>query len=903
MTQKLSYEELEQMVKALEKEVAQLKLIEEQLNIVIDHSPIPTAMGGSDGSIIAFNEALENLVGYKRSEIKNVTVWAKKLYPDEKYRDFVWKNISQALEGNEQDCTEFIITCNNGSTKVVDFKTSFFQSGLIIQMIDITDRKRAEEALRESEEKYKSIISESPIGISIYDTSGQCVDANDSIARIVGTTKEQVLHQNYNNIESWKESGLVKMAKSAIDDQSTKRHYLNIETTFGKDVKLDCHLVPFSSGGLLLMAADITEQKRVEETLRESEERFRNVYETAPLAFVVWDKNANVTDWNKKAEDIFGWSKEEVVGYNFFDFLIPEKDRPQVEDVVKNLLKGDLLSHSINENLTKEGKIITCEWNNSALHDNDGKIVGAISLGLDITDRKQSEEELKKLASVVKYSNELINLATLDGEMVFLNESGSNMLGIDPDEVERVHIMEVIPDHMQELVQNELLPALMQGNKWEGELQYRHIKTGDLIDVYARTFTIHEHNKKEPLFLANVSMDITGSKIAEKERKKLEAQLHQAQKMESIGTLAGGIAHDFNNILSPIILHSEMALEDISEKSPLRFSLEEIHKASLRAKDLVKQILTFSRQDEQERIPLIIYPVIKEALILLRASLPSTIEIRQNIEAEDSVIFAAPTQMHQILMNLCTNAANAMREKGGILMVSLVNVNLHSDDTDHIIDLEPGQYIKLTVSDNGHGIKPAIMEKIFDPYFTTQENGKGTGLGLSIVHGIVNNHGGHILAFSELGKGTRFDVYLPLLDSTDMKSEMVPTEKLATGNEHVLLVDDEEQIVDILNQILERLGYQVTARTSSIDALEMFRTAPDKFDFVITDMTMPNMTGIKLSQKLLEIRPDIPIIICTGFSEQISEVKAKEIGIRGYIMKPVVKSELAKKVREILDNE
>jgi CheY-like chemotaxis protein len=286
---------------------------------------------------------------------------------------------------------------------------------------------------------------------------------------------------------------------------------------------------------------------------------------------------------------------------------------------------------------------------------------------------------------------------------------------------------------------------------------------------------------------------------------------------------------------------------------------------------------------------------------LLRASLPSTIEIRQNIEVKDSVVLADPTQIHQILMNIGTNAANAMRERGGILKVSLVDVTLHSDDTDHAVDLEPGQYIKLTVSDTGHGIEPAIMDKLFDPYFTTEEKGKGTGLGLSVVHGIVNTHGGHISVYSEPDKGTRFDVYLPLFDLANIKAETVSPEKLAAGNEHILLVDDEKPIVDVVQQMLERLGYQVTVRTSSIEALEAFRASMDKFDLVITDLTMPNMSGDKLAGELMNIRPDIPIILCTGFSEKMSKERAEALGIKGFLMKPILKSDLAKLTREVID--
>ncbi len=647
------------------------------------------------------------------------------------------------------------------------------------------------------------------------------------------------------------------------------------------------------------LSKQITDRNKAEEALQKSESMRRGIFMTAPVGITVV-KDRTFIDANKEFCNIVGYNENELIGNTTRMFYESEEEWLRVGSEMYTSLWDLGFARVETQHLRKDGEIRDIVLRAAPVLPDDAS-AGVVVAIEDITDRKQTEEELQKLASVVKYSSELINLANLDGKMIFLNEAGSKMLGIASDKVEQVHIMEVIPDDLKELVQTELLPTLMDGKTWEGDLQYRNIKTREITDVHAVTFTVKEPNTQKPLFLANVSIDITERKRAEEEKAKLEIQLQQAYKMESIGTLAGGIAHDFNNILSPIILHTELVLEDISEKDHLRLSLEEILRASMRAKDLVKQILTFSRQTEQERIPLIINPVVKEALKLLRSSLPSTIEIRQNIEAKVGVVLADPTQIHQILMNIGTNAANAMRERGGVLEVSLVDVDLHSDDTDHAFDLEPGQYIKLTVSDTGHGIEPAIMDKIFDPYFTTQEKGKGTGLGLSVVHGIVKTHGGHISVYSEPDKGTRFDVYLPLFDLTDIKAETVSPEKLATCDEHILLVDDEKQIVDVVQQMLERLGYQVTVRTSSIEALEVFRASMDKFDLVITDLTMPNMTGDKLAGELMNIRPDIPIILCTGFSERMTKKRAESLGIKGFLMKPIVTSDLAKLIREVID--
>jgi len=370
--------------------------------------------------------------------------------------------------------------------------------------------------------------------------------------------------------------------------------------------------------------------------------------------------------------------------------------------------------------------------------------------------------------------------------------------------------------------------------------------------------------------------------------------------MEVIGTLAGGIAHDFNNILY-VIGNAELAEEDVPEGSLARANLEEAFKAIIRAKDLVQQILTFSRQVEPEGKPLQIHPIVKEALKLLRSSLPTTIEIRQNINTESGAVLADQVQIYQLIMNLCTNAYHSMRDNGGVLEVSLGEVDLDSGAVAHRPDLTSGPYLKLTVSDTGHGMDSVVMERIFEPYFTTKEPGKGTWMGLSVVHGIVTSHGGYIPVDSELGKGTTLDVYLPRMDTPATAPETVSSEPAPRGDERILLVDDEEQVVNMVRQMLERLGYHVTARTSSVEVLEASRAQPEKFDLVITDQTMPNMTGAELTKKLIDIRADVPIILCTGFSEVISEEKAKEIGISEYVMKPVVQSEIGKTIRKMLD--
>jgi PAS domain S-box-containing protein len=532
--------------------------------------------------------------------------------------------------------------------------------------------------------------------------------------------------------------------------------------------------------------------------------------------------------------------------------------------------------------------------------DESGRISGYIHIMSDITDRVRSETALQEarhtLVTILDSIDATIYVADMEThEILFMNRHMKETFSGDFTGQKCWRAFRRKQGACEDCTNAKLLDG--QGNPtgacvWEGHNRV----TGRWYINYDRAIKWIDGRYVR----LQVATDITEIKSLEKERRHTEAQLRQAQKMEAIGTLAGGIAHDFNNILSAILGYSELALDDALHDRASASYIREIIRAGSRARDLVYQILTFSRQTETEAKPIQVQPIVKEALKLLLASLPSTIEIQTDIQTK-AIVEADPIQIHQVIMNLCANAGHAMRSQGGTLKVVLTKDTLTNDFTDQYPAMSPGDYLKIAVSDTGPGISPDIREKIFDPYFTTKEKGEGTGMGLAVVQGIVQSCHGAITVGSSPGEGACFNVYLPVIQMT----EPVQTETnvvIPGGHEHILFVDDEPPLADLSKQILERMGYRVTIRTSSIEALELFKSHPESFDLVITDMTMPHITGDILTIKLLAMRPDLPVIICTGYSEKITQEMIDRLGIRALILKPIIRDELLLTVRQILDD-
>ncbi len=514
-------------------------------------------------------------------------------------------------------------------------------------------------------------------------------------------------------------------------------------------------------------------------------------------------------------------------------------------------------------------------------------------IGLEIFRQKRPDIVLVDLRMPEVDGLEVLSAVTKEApEIPIIVVSGTGVMQ-DAIEALRLGSWDYVTKPIQDMavLEHAVRKALERSELLVENRKYReHLES----EIRKRTAELEDRTKQ---------LEIANERLKEEmeEHQRSEARFRHAQKMEALGTLAGGIAHDFNNILFPIIGYTELVMDDIAESSSMYRNLEQILKAAFRAKDLVSQILAFSRRTDTERKPVNIRMIVKEVMKLLRASLPSTIEIQQDTGSGCREVLGDPTQIHQVMMNLCTNAYHAMREKGGVLSIRIRETKISDENSLFLPPVASGAYVRISVSDTGHGMTDEIREHIFDPYFTTKEPGEGTGLGLSVVHGIVRNHNGHIAVQSRPGKGSTFDIWLPVVEKISDAPRAEEGETVPGGSERILLVDDEPQIVQMEKQMLERLGYKVTELTDSSAALHVFRNAPDEFDLVITDMTMPRITGIELSRELMQIRPDIPVILCTGFSELVTREKAMERGIREYIMKPILKGEMAKSIRRVLE--
>jgi PAS domain S-box-containing protein len=644
------------------------------------------------------------------------------------------------------------------------------------------------------------------------------------------------------------------------------------------------------------LVQEIEERKSAEQALREGEEKYRTIIEDIEEGYFELDLDGNMTFFNDSMCEIMGYPRKELHGMHHRSYTHPATAE-EMYRIFNGIYRTGKSKRILDFEITKkDGSKSIIEISASLRRDPNGKALGFRGVARDITAKKRIETELIQtknfLENILDSSVDVIATTDLKGKIVYCAPKAREILGYEQEEL--------IGRNVSQLYQGGTNDAsfIMHELQEKGSLSNHEMKMktkdGDALDVSVSA-SILKDEKGTVVGTLGICRDIN-------EKKRLENQLLRSQKVEAIGTLASGIAHDFNNVLSAVIGYTELGIADLADGHPSSGHLHEVLKAGNRARDLVSQILTFTRQDGQDLKPTKISPIVREVLRFLRASIPTTIEIRHHLESISDIVLCDTTKIHQVLMNLCTNASHAMRDKGGVLEVNLTEVDINPEDASQYRDLAPGPYIQLTVSDTGHGMNRATLDRIFDPYFTTKEKGKGTGLGLSVAIGIVKSHRGAIDVTSEPDKGTTFRVFLPRVEDSASPAPEKATELLPGGSERILFVDDEEALANMGKQMLERLGYDVQTSTSSEEAFKDFRLHPQEYDLVITDMTMPGMTGAELANKLMSIRPDVAVILCTGFSELISKDGAQAAGIREFVMKPLVFHDLAAVCRKVLDN-
>jgi PAS domain S-box-containing protein len=774
----------------------------------------------------------------------------------------------------------------------------------------ISERQQAEAALRESEERFRMLIETIPHGIREIDTTGRITFVNSAHARIYGYSEEELIGKSMLDLSADDEERRQFQAHLSylLDQLPRPSPWFGRERTKGGriiDVQVDWNYKVDTEGrilGLITVISDITHRKQAEKALLDNIKFMNTLIDTIPNPVFFKDEKGVFLGCNVAYAQTVGLPKDQILGRRVIDLT-----GITFKDMAEHYHRQDLLMITSPGIRIHEDQLIAATGEQrdyilfkASFRDAEGHVAGLVGIMLDITARKKVEKELKESQNLFEaFMHHLPGLAFMknhQGQYIFVNRAFTKFTGAKTAELlGRCDHQVWDAGTAQQLQQND---QTVLGTRAAANL-LETVRLPDLQERYLLTTRFPIFQEDELTALGGVAIDVTERTEAEHRRQQLERQLQQAQKMEALGTLAGGIAHDFNNILASIIGYTQIALSEIEKDSALHDYLKRVLAAGERAGDLVKQILTFSRKSEIEPTPVRIKVVLKEVLKLVRATLPVTVEMVHDVRSE-AVIMADPVQIHQVMMNLCANAGYAMRSKGGKLTVSLTDEVLDVSATSRLTGLKPGPFIKLSVSDTGTGIAAEHVERIFDPFFTTKPKGEGTGMGLAVVHGIVSGLGGVVTVQSVAGQGACFDVLLPALEGEFAAVQGRPSE-MPTGTERILLVDDEVFQTDMLKHMLGLLGYQTQACNSGSEALLLLQQDPSAFDLVITDMVMPGMTGDALSVRILRLRPEQPIILCTGYSDNITEEKAKTLGIRAFALKPLIIEELAQLIRKVID--
>lgn len=819
---------------------------------------------------------------------------------------------------------------------------------------DTSRRNEAERAAKENSDITRALLNASRESIFLIDSGGYILAANEITAERLGCTLEELIGRCAYELLP---QDVARSRKAHIDKAFSDGKPVRYQDA-RDDIFFDHYLYPVLRGEkgleesyMAVYSRDVTREEKTRKALQESEKKFRNMFHSAPISYQALDEAGNFKEVNQTWKQQFGYQEEEVLGRNFSEFISQESGPHFREDFQCLISEGEVRGVEF-KMVSKNGEQVLVSCHANVSRKQDGEFERTHWVLTDITRQKEAEVKLqqeldlnKVLAQISKellsesYKLNRVSQVAFEAALSLTGSREGVLLSVNSDlaECKTNAVTEGFSLVYAFRDKQEAPAASCEERVFTGPIGQaimslkpvyfnrptilpQEVSTSDKIitcnNIIAVPITLGE-KLFGVIAVANKQADYSDDDVTtlarigevyalalhrdeyEVQRAEMESTLRRMQKHEAIGALAGGIAHDFNNILVPVIGYAEMLEDDMPLDSSMAECVSEILAGAERAKELVKQILTFSRQHEEEIKPIKPHIVISEVLKLIKATIPTTIEFHSSINKECRSILADPTQLHQVAMNLITNAYQAIESGHGTISVTLQNQAVGPADS--AVLLSEGNYVVMTIADNGTGMDRSTMEKVFDPYFTTKPKDKGTGLGLSVVYGIVKTYKGEITVTSEPGVGSTFVVYFPAVESSYLKEGQSSTTSEFRGDEKILIVDDEDSILKLMEKMLSRLGYQISRINSSVEALDELEAFPDRYDLVITDMAMPKIGGDVLIQRVRKITADLPIILCTGFSERMSAERAARLGANAFLLKPISKVDLSKAVREVLD--
>ena len=762
-------------------------------------------------------------------------------------------------------------------------------------------------------------MSEGVCLISARDTS--IVFANPILEKMFGYETGELIGQPVTNINS-PESNPEKTAETIINSllrsgkwEGEVKNVKKDGTAFWCYAKVIKYESPQYGSVFISVHQDITESKSIEAELIKQKEFENRLFKTAQVIILILDTEGHIVSFNPYMEKLTGYKQDEVIGKDWFSTFLPGDDQHAIKEVFKSTIHDSQIDGNVNPILTKDGREICIDWYNSPLMDNNRSIIGVLAIGQDISEQRKTQQELQKTYRTLEEIQNAMDLVgiglhmvnPIDGHFIYVNNAACEMLGYSRQEM----LTMTVPDIDPNFPAGDFYEQTKGLRDHPGKFETTQIKKDGRIIPVEVTFYFFPGINNEPGHYVAFMVDLTERKKIETEHDLLQKQLLQSQKMESIGHLTGGIAHDFNNMLAAILGYSGLIDKHLIENSLADEKsseyLDQILIAANRARELISQMLIFSRKssdDEIKDIPVVsVKPILEEVISLLSASIPSTINIKSDITSDDLRARINPVQLHQIILNLCINSRDAINEYGDI-NISLTRRTL----TDVCMSCHnefSGDYVEFMVSDSGQGMNDQQLQRIFEPFFTTKGIGQGSGMGLSVVHGIVHAADGHILISSQQNKGTSICILLPLVTDQVINDGAEQVNDDLDNQLHglrIMIVDDEKQIASMMAEIFEMHGAETFEYSRSKNALEAFALEPEAFDLVLTDETMPELSGLDMSRSMLAIRPELPIIISTGYSEHVNQKIAREHGIAGFIMKPVNIQKLISKIIELTVN-